>query len=283
MTGFLMAHAAPNATSLTGVYSGQYRCPQGQGLQGVQFVLEGDSIGNVNGVMEFSPVSSNPTTESGSYRVSGTLGQNGILNLKPIEWVKPPISYGMLGFQFKVGDNKWSGKVTDPGCSTAAVTRVKTVLPPLSLVNSAFVRPLRYTATPGEMGEFLYADETGTQLIDRATGGDSYRVSKARGPGFEWVGWLKAEPEMAFTFAPGTKIAGVAISFLREDPMNVNLPITLTIGDQTFTLKGDEMSNNHRGYLVFPIKFTGELLNIKMADSNPEKFIFVDEVVFLRR
>jgi hypothetical protein len=141
--------------------------------------------------------------------------------------------------------------------------------------------PDSYTATPGEVGSWTYYDDTGTQLTDSVLGSDVWYADLGMGPAYEWVGWLYTDPTIVFSFGGPVNLTSVSIGFNRtEGPSAIYLPLTVDIDGTLFTLTGNELADGTRGFLSFPIAFSGSSLTIKLADNDDQRWIFVDEIEF---
>jgi len=110
------------------VYEGAYFCGQGQSrlvlrLQPRQSNLAPDMV-----IFEFGPTAANPNQPDGSFFVSGMLTETA-LNLQPVNWIKQPPGYEMVGLSGASTDQgrSFQGTIVAPlpGCSTFSVTRVR--------------------------------------------------------------------------------------------------------------------------------------------------------------
>ncbi len=129
-------------------------------------------------------------------------------------------------------------------------------------------------------GSFDYFDETGSQLTDGVFGVDSWNADLGNGPAYEWVGWRVADPVITFNFASSVTLQSVIIGFNRHEGVLIFLPPTVKIGGDTFTLGGSELDNGTRGDLSFSGSWTGNSLQIELADADGSHWIFVDEIRF---
>ena len=142
-----------------------------------------------------------------------------------------------------------------------------------------FITPIAYTASPGGVGTFTYFDESGSQLTDGILGLDDWTADLGNGNAFEWVGWTTPAPAITFTFSGNPTIQTVLIGFNRSEATGaIFLPLTVTIGGVEFALSGSELVDGTRGFLTFSGPWTGNTLQIDMAERGA--FTFVDEIRF---
>ena len=152
-------------------------------------------------------------------------------------------------------------------------------------LRAQFVMPTSYTITPGQGtaddGTYNYFDDGGGQLTDGIFGGPLWYDDLGNGNAYEWVGWRTVNPTLTFSFSPAVSIASVTLGFSRGSGGGVFLPSSVTIAGQSFTLTGEEFSDNLRQDLVFTLAtpFTGGDLAINLSDENGN-WIFLDEVRF---
>ena len=146
--------------------------------------------------------------------------------------------------------------------------------------------PTSYTATPGEGitqgGTYDYFDDTGRQLIDGIYGVNDWSANLGNGNAYEWVGWRFADPQITFQFSGPVTISQVGIDFNRteESTAFIFLPGTVSIGSTDFTVAPDAIPNDTRGTVFFNGSWSGTTLTIDLAHSNPNTWIFVDEITF---
>lgn len=149
---------------------------------------------------------------------------------------------------------------------------------------AGFVVPTSYTATAGEGqaqgGSFNYFDDTGSQLTDGIFGVDNWMADLGNGNAYEWVGWVRVEPTMTFSFASSVTLQKVSIGLNRAQSAGIYLPSTVTIGGSAFALSGSELVDGTRGDLEFAGSWTGNNLQISLTDGNSGVWIFVDEIRF---
>lgn len=145
-----------------------------------------------------------------------------------------------------------------------------------------YVTPASYTATPGETGTYNYFDDTGRQLTDGVLGVNYWGADLGNGPAYEWVGWRRAAPHLVFAFDAPVAISRVQIGFGRTEGVLVYLPSSVTVGGTAFALTGTELPDGTRGFLNFDGAFSGSTLTIDMDDGDPNRWIYVDEVRFVR-
>ncbi|NCQ76391.1 MAG: hypothetical protein GPI98_23360, partial [Microcystis aeruginosa W13-13] len=148
----------------------------------------------------------------------------------------------------------------------------------------SYIVPLNYTATPGQGqtqgGTYNYFDDTNNQLIDGILGVNDWTANLGNGAAYEWVGWINVNPTLNFNFGNSVNISQVQIGFSRAEPAGIYLPDTININGTNFTLVGNEIPNNSRGFINFNGNFTGGGLSISLTDPNTQ-WIFIDEVKFV--
>ena len=161
----------------------------------------------------------------------------------------------------------------------------------LPVCAQSFIFPTGYSySTPPEGqaqgGAFDYFDDTHNppgqplgQLTDGIKGGNDWAADLGNGNGQEWVAWSQGNPTITFDFASTVSLQSVTIGFNRGTG-GVALPDSVTIGGTVFTLIGTELADNTRGDLTFSGSWTGNSLDVTLADADTS-FIFVDEVQFL--
>ncbi len=146
----------------------------------------------------------------------------------------------------------------------------------------AVITPTSYTATPGQGtgvgGTFDYFDETGKQLTDGVLGNDTYWVDLGNGNAYEWVGWLTVDPVLNFQLPGQYMVTGVNIGFNRMDSSGILLPITVIIGNTSFSVAGNEIADNGRGFVTFSGNWEGNSLQVQLIDQDVNRWIFVDEI-----
>jgi hypothetical protein len=115
-----------NATTITGVYNGTYRCARGPVNLRLTLVAPGD--GSLFGVFTFD-LPANSSTRTASYTLIGTYdAATGKFRLDPEKWEPPePANYVMVGMDgaFNSSTEQVSGKITYATCSTFDATRNK--------------------------------------------------------------------------------------------------------------------------------------------------------------
>ncbi len=146
------------------------------------------------------------------------------------------------------------------------------------------VIPTGYSATPGEGisqgGVYNYYDDTGSQLTDGIYGANDWSADLGNGPAYEWVGWLVADPAIAFQFSAPVTIRQVGIDFNLNQTSSILLPTTVTIGNTDFTVDPNAIPDGTRGTLYFNGNWTGSSLTVDLMDCNTSDWIFVDEITF---
>lgn len=115
-----------NATGITGVYDGNYRCARGPVNLTLTLVAPGD--GSLTGVFTFD-LPANSRTRTASYTLSGTYdAATGGFRLVPVKWEPPaPPGFVMVGMDgaFNSSAEQVSGKITYATCTTFEATRNK--------------------------------------------------------------------------------------------------------------------------------------------------------------
>jgi hypothetical protein len=146
------------------------------------------------------------------------------------------------------------------------------------------VVPTGYVATPGEGvnqgGIYNYYDDTGNQLTDGIYGANDWSANLGNGPAYEWVGWLVADPVIAFQFSTPVTINQVGIDFNLNQSASILLPTTVTIGGTEFTVDPNAIPNDTRGTLYFNGNWTASSLTVDLMDCNTSDWIFIDEITF---
>ncbi len=152
--------------------------------------------------------------------------------------------------------------------------------PPAVSSTPVNVLPVSYTATPGERG---YPDDTGKQLIDTVLGGDIFNAKITGTAALEWVGWSNKDASFSFVFAKEQKFSKIRIGFNHNETAGILLPKTVTINDQVFPLKGNEVGNLKRGFVTFDVNFNATNITIKLERNPSRQWMMVDEVRFEAR
>lgn len=119
--------AAPvNATAITGVYNGDFRCARGPVNLKLTLVAPGD--GSLTGLFRFD-LPAKFVERTASYTLSGTYdAATGHFRLDPVEWVPPePANFVMVGMDGALNSSadQVSGKITYGRCTTFEATRDK--------------------------------------------------------------------------------------------------------------------------------------------------------------
>jgi hypothetical protein len=141
-----------------------------------------------------------------------------------------------------------------------------------------------YTLTPGEVGSFSYIDNGGVQLTDGILGVDNWGANLGNGSAYEWVAWAVANPTAVFQFGGPVTVSSVSIGFNRNNNASIHLPSTVTVNGTPFSVDGNAIPDNTRGFLSFAGSWTGSSLTLNLSDASRdptgESWIFVDEVRF---
>jgi hypothetical protein len=99
------------------VWVGHYVCTQG--LTGLVLTIEarGESV---TAIFDFGPLDSNPSVPRGSYRMTGTMRDDGtelFVDLAPDEWIDQPTNYGMVGLYARtIERSRLRGRIRYAGC-----------------------------------------------------------------------------------------------------------------------------------------------------------------------
>ncbi len=154
--------------------------------------------------------------------------------------------------------------------------------PPTSPTSSIPVNvlPVSYTATAGDK---TYLDETGKQLTDTVLGGDLFNAKITGIAAYEWVGWANKDASLGFEFGQERKFSKVRIGFNHNETAGILLPKNVTINDQVFPLKGNEVPNLKRGFVTFDVNFSSSTVSIKLERNPSRQWMMVDEVRFEAR
>ena len=167
-----------NATAITGVYNGSYRCARGPVNLKLTLAAPGD--GSLTGEFMFD-LPANSRAGTAGYRLSGTYdAATGNFHLDPVNWVPPaPPGYVMVGMEgaFNSSAGQVSGKITYPTCSTFEATRNKAqsaALPrtvPVTPAAAAVRQPVSSASAAGNRAPVTRAAEvTVTQGQNTSTG-----------------------------------------------------------------------------------------------------------------
>lgn len=111
--------AAPaNAEAITGKWTGNYTCLQGD--TGVTLTLNGSKDGLVEGIFLFYPTLSNSSAATGRFIIRGSYFSDGSLILGGGAWIERPDGYQAVSLRGKVDSalNTFSGVV--PECFNTA-------------------------------------------------------------------------------------------------------------------------------------------------------------------
>lgn len=109
--------------SLTGTWEGEYVCSQG--VTGMTLTIV-DTGGDLDAVVEWFEVESNPGIDPGAYAMEGSI--NGTeLRLEATEWIDQPEGYMMVPIAASLDTSgsapKLEGAVDSPSCTDLVVTR----------------------------------------------------------------------------------------------------------------------------------------------------------------
>lgn len=160
-----------------------------------------------------------------------------------------------------------------------------TMMTTMSVGFAAQITPISYTATPGEgqaqQGTYNYFDDTGRQLTDNVFGVNNWAADLGNGNAYEWVGWRVANPTVTFTFSAPVTLNQVIIGFNHTEAAGIFLPATVTIGGVNNGVLASAIADNTRGSLTFNVNLNNiTSTTISFTDSDPTRWVFVDEVQF---
>lgn len=114
------------AASLTGTWQGTYVCSQGETGMTLTVV---DSDGDLDAIIEFYEVDSNPGVPSGAFAMEGT-SADGAVSLEGTEWIDEPEGYVMAGIEAELTGSgevqQLAGSVDGEGCTTFTLDRTST-------------------------------------------------------------------------------------------------------------------------------------------------------------
>ena len=130
---------ADGLEALPGTWAGDYFCT-GSGQHGMTLLV--DPLGEkadaeaaypVTATLWFYPLMSNPGAPKGAFRMEGTMGPVGDLDLKPTEWIEKPSNYGAANIEgvFDYIDDEIRGLPAGrgaeaTGCKAMHLTRLAT-------------------------------------------------------------------------------------------------------------------------------------------------------------
>ena len=119
-----VATAELSASDVAGVWSGTYRCRQGE--TGVRLALN-EARGNLlRGVFEFYPTSGNPHAPSGSFNVEANFDTaSGQLTMSPGRWIERPSGYYTVAANLTLSPDLQTlrGRIITQGCGAMQVHR----------------------------------------------------------------------------------------------------------------------------------------------------------------
>jgi Zn-dependent protease with chaperone function len=169
--------------------------------------------------------------------------------------------------------------------------------PARALVAAAPFRPDRlvrvesYRAPPGEWGLHAYLDETGRQLVDGRYGTDNVDADLGGGRGYEWVAWRQAEPRILFDFGRPRRVQAVRIHIHRRSDRKIEPPALIRVffstDGRTITYSRVKttrgmifLDGRSRSVRIPTPGAEGRYVVVEMLDGDPERWIFLDEVLF---
>ncbi len=153
------------------------------------------------------------------------------------------------------------------------------------------VRVGSYKAPPGEVGIHSYADETGRQLTDGQYGTDEVDADLGSGRGYEWVAWRQTDPRIIFDLGSPKPVQAIRIHFNRRSDRRIEPPLRMRI---FFSSDGRVVSyartkttdriifldGRSRSVRIPTGGASARYVALEMADGDPQRWIFVDEVLF---
>jgi hypothetical protein len=110
--------AAPAFMRSGDEWAGTYTCAQGR----TDLVLHVERVmgSHVEAVFEFLH---GPSNAGGSYRMRGTLNDDGTVRLIPGAWIDQPPGYVTVGMSGRVQGDAFTGRIDNPSCGTFSVRR----------------------------------------------------------------------------------------------------------------------------------------------------------------
>lgn len=251
-----------DASSLDGVWSGEYTCAQG--ITGLKLTLDGTPDGQVSGTFEFHPVARNPKLPTGSFTVRGTLDSAGRLKLNPDRWVKQVAGWNMVSLDGRLQGRQFEGVV--PQCQNK----------PFSVIKGAVATPVPDTDTPvarPSQSGFFALYERASKPCD-STASSWERCLQKNG----YDKFRKTATGIALTLASGdqleirnTKTAKYSYYSFTDSQFHViTYPYKITSGDYKGMMAND---------LVYVDVFTGQRFAAPeggVYQPNPARTIMVD-------
>ena len=158
-----------------------------------------------------------------------------------------------------------------------------------ALVSALWVSPILTVPIPASSyvistpPEPSFLDSTGTQVTDGIFG-DPNIVQNSNG----WVGWINASgvgPNaifITFNFGSVQTIASATIDFLKLTQNFVFLPVSGSVGGQSFPMDPNALANGSSGPLTFTpsIPVNTQTLQIELDRAGTGFHILIDEVTF---
>lgn len=152
-------------------------------------------------------------------------------------------------------------------------------------------RVVRYKATPGERGLHAYLDETGRQLVDGQYGTDGVDSDLGSGRGYEWVAWRQSDPRIIFDLGHPQSVRAVRIHINRradrliEPPTNVRVFFSpdgrsVTYSRVKSTARTIFLNGRSRSIRIPTPGAVGRYIAVELSDGDPQRWIFIDEVLF---
>lgn len=152
-------------------------------------------------------------------------------------------------------------------------------------------RVVRYKATPGERGLHLYLDETARQLVDGQYGTDEVDSDLGSGRGYEWVAWRQSDPRIVFDLGRPQPVRAVRIHINRRADRRIEPPTTVRLFFSTdgrsvsysrvkSTSRMIFLNGRSRSIRIPTPGAVGRYVAVELSDGDPQRWIFVDEVLF---
>jgi hypothetical protein len=120
----LLASALAQApANLNGRWQGSYVCPQGR--TGLYLDLNQGAGNSYSAVFSFFALKDNPGVPKGSFTMSGTVNDAGVLRLQAGQWIEQPADYITVNLSAVVlaKNSRMIGQILSPGCSTLSLTK----------------------------------------------------------------------------------------------------------------------------------------------------------------
>lgn len=159
-------------------------------------------------------------------------------------------------------------------------------------VQATEILPVHYSFDRAtDVGTYAYHDETGTQLIDGAYGGNDWTSNFGNGPAYEWVGWANDTPvNIDFDFGVATGIDRVHVGSVQDNLDDVVLPDVrlYSSADGAFwnlvatALMPENIANNglHHTYVFDGLGLSSRYMRVALSHNLNGPWTFTDEIDF---